>query len=207
MVSQKLGVVGPNCSSFDQVLEKINPLVDFLKPFLPDFRAQNFRLVTLSSVSLSEIASNMALNLLVSMMCLNANTSNFQHYRTSLFRFQLWLSLSLTLAKHRENPLPCVLKSPSSTAVVGQLETRNDTGPPTTSVLLNQTGSPYSLLASDSWANCSFESIVLKCSQFTNQFWFISERFSIHKLLDSLTLEMQSSKSNVSPKMIVWIQN
>ncbi len=114
------------------------------------------------------------------------------------------VSLSLRLAKHRENPLPCVLKSPSSTAVVGQLETRNDIRSPTTSVLLNQTGSPYSLLAlSDSWANCSFESIVLKCSQFTNQFGFISERFSIHKLLDSLTLEMQSSKSNVSAKMIV----
>ncbi len=122
------------------------PLLTFSSLFFPTSGHKNFRLVTLSSVSLSEIASNMALNLLVSMMCLNANTSNFQHYRISLFRFQLWLSL-FRLAKHRENPLPCVLKSPSSTAVVGQLETRNDTRQPTTSVLLNQTGSPYSLLA------------------------------------------------------------
>ncbi len=70
------------------------PLLTFSSLFFPTSGHKNFRLVTLSSVSLSEIASNMALNLLVSMMCLNANTSNFQHYRISLFRFQLWLSLS-----------------------------------------------------------------------------------------------------------------
>lgn len=148
------------------------PLLTFSSFFFPTSGHRNFRLVTLSSVSLSEIASNMALNLLVSMLCLNANTSNFQHYRIALFRFQLWRSLSLGLVKRRENPLPCVRKSPSFTALVGQLETRNDTRSPTSSVLLNQTvWNNESLLAlSDSWVNCSFESIVLKCSQFTNQF-------------------------------------